>query len=145
MSALSVNSAAVVPFAATVIPSTFPMTSLAANFLLLPLVSPSPFNRYVSLNFVVSDTRSISVTNWSISSWIFWRSSWDIVPFPACTANSFILCNIEWTSVSAPSAVCTQEIPSCALEEAWSRPRICFLIFSEIESPAASSAARLIL
>lgn len=32
-----------------------------------------------------------------------------------------------------------------AFVDAWSRPRICFLIFSEIVSPAASSAARLIL
>ena len=37
------------------------------------------------------------------------------------------------------------ETPSSAFEEALSSPRICFLIFSEIVSPAASSAARLIL
>ena len=50
-----------------------------------------------------------------------------------------------YTSFTAPSAVCISEIPSCAFAEALFKPRIWLLIFSEIESPAASSAARLIL
>ena len=54
-------------------------------------------------------------------------------------------CSMECTSVRAPSAVCTADTPSWALVDARSRPRICFLIFSEMVNPAASSAARLIL
>ena len=58
--------------------------------------STFPFNRYVSLNFVVSDTRSISVVSWSISSWIALRSvSLEFVPFAACVASSFIRWSIE--------------------------------------------------
>jgi hypothetical protein len=48
-----------------------------------------------------------------------------------------------WTSFIAPSAVCSKEMPSRALDEARLRPRIWPRNFSEIASPAASSAARL--
>ena len=53
--------------------------------------------------------------------------------------------SISCTSFNAPSAVCTQEIPSCAFADACVSPLICLLIFSEMDKPAASSAARLIL
>ena len=59
-------------------------------------VAPSvPFNRYISLNFVVSDTRSISIESWSISSWIALRSVVEFVPFADCVASSFIRWSIE--------------------------------------------------
>ena len=124
-----------------------PLRPASWPFMYTSLVAPSasPFKRYDSLNLVVSATRSISVVSWSISDWIASRSVCELVPLEAWTASSFILWSIEWTSVSAPSAVCTADTPSSALVEAWSRPLICFLIFSEIERPAASSAARLIL
>ena len=49
------------------------------------------------------------------------------------------------TSDSAPSAVCSIEMPSCALRTAMFRPLICERIFSLMARPAASSAALLIL
>ena len=52
-------------------------------------------------------------------------------------------CRIEWTSVRAPSAVCTTEMPSWALRAATLRPPTCERRPSEIARPAASSAARL--
>ena len=97
------------------------------------------------LNFVVWDTRSISVESWSISFWIAVRSVSEFVPFADWTASSFMRCSIDCTSLRAPSAVCTADMPSDALVEARSSPLICFLIFSDIARPAASSAARLIL
>ena len=39
---------------------------------------------------------------------------------------------------AAPSAVCTMEIPSCALSDACVRPLTCLRIFSEIDNPAAN-------
>ena len=45
---------------------------------------------------------------------------------------------------NAPSAVCTTEMPSCALRTATFRPPICERRPSLIDRPAASSAARLI-
>src|SRR5690606_16908370 len=67
------------------------------------------------------------------------------VPFAFCTASSFSLTSMLLTSSSAPSAVCISEMPSCAFLAAWLRPLICALIFSEMDRPAASSAARFIL
>ena len=52
-------------------------------------------------------------------------------------------CRMEWTSVSAPSAVCATEMPSWALRTATLRPPTCERRPSEIARPAASSAARL--
>jgi hypothetical protein len=45
------------------------------------------------------------------------------------------------TSLSAPSPVCTREMPSLALREAWSSERTCERRRSLIARPAASSAA----
>ncbi len=114
-------------------------------FRYLVTLSVSPLSRYISLNFVVSDTRSISVRSCVTSSWIVWRSESALVPFDALVASSFMRCSISCTSVSAPSAVCTALMPSSAFREAWDRPRICLRIFSEMERPAASSAARFTL
>jgi hypothetical protein len=61
-----------------------------------------------------------------------------------CTLRSRSRCSIAWTSSSAPSAVCTSEIPSCALRCAAASPPACAAIRSLIASPAASSAALLI-
>ena len=44
---------------------------------------PSPFKRYVSLNFVVSATLSISVTSASISDWMYALSLSAFVPLAA--------------------------------------------------------------
>ena len=60
------------------------------------------------------------------------------------TARSRIRCRIECTSLSAPSAVCTSEIPSCALRIATREPFTSLRRASDFTSPAASSAARLI-
>ena len=48
---------------------------------------------------------------------------------------------IELTSLSAPSAVCTKEMPSLALRLACSSERTCERRRSEMARPAASSAA----
>src|SRR3954466_2869097 len=53
-------------------------------------------------------------------------------------------CRIACASVSAPSAVCTTDTPSCALRTATLRPPTWARRPSEIARPAASSAARLI-
>src|SRR3954453_7611581 len=53
-------------------------------------------------------------------------------------------CRIACDSVSAPSAVCTTDTPSCALRTATLRPPTWARRPSEIARPAASSAARLI-
>src|SRR6476620_2768780 len=50
---------------------------------------------------------------------------------------------MEVLSDSAPSAVCTTLVPSWVLRTAWVSPPICERRPSEIASPAASSAARL--
>src|SRR5450830_243084 len=52
-------------------------------------------------------------------------------------------CRIECVSLSAPSAVCTTEMPSWALRTPTLMPPICERMLSEIARPAASSAARL--
>src|SRR4051794_6235563 len=53
-------------------------------------------------------------------------------------------CSMLATSFSAPSAVWTTEMPSCALLTAWPMPPICALMFWLITRPDASSAAELI-
>ena len=62
----------------------------------------------------------------------------------AWTARSRMRCRIECTSESAPSAVCTTEMPSWALRMATLVPPTCERRPSLMERPAASSAARLI-
>ena len=123
----------------------FPSSPASWGVIVTCLVPFPPFSRFVSLNFVVSETRSISPESWSISAWIASRSVCEFVPFAACVASSSIRWSMSCTSPSAPSAVCTEETPSCAFVEPRSRPRICRRIFSEMERPAASSAPRLIL
>ena len=56
-------------------------------------------------------------------------------------ASSLIRVRIEDVSFNPPSAVCTIEIPSLALRSACFKDRMFAFIFSEIASPAASSAA----
>ena len=110
----------------------------------VPAENP-PSKIFILLNCVVEPTLWISVFNCWTSSLRAVLSVVAFVPFAAWTASSLILWSIECTSFKAPSAVCTKEIPSWALSDALLRPLIWFLIFSEIERPAASSAARLIL
>ena len=66
------------------------------------------------------------------------------VLFAASTASSRMRWSMEWTSVSAPSAVWTIETPSWAFRWAWLRPVTWAFSFSLMARPAASSAARLI-
>src|SRR4051794_14621103 len=61
----------------------------------------------------------------------------------ACTDRSRMRCRMLCVSVSAPSAVCTTEMPSWVLRTATLSPPICERRPSEMASPAASSAARL--
>ena len=118
-------------------------TVLTLDVTLFPDWEPS--SNFIVLNSVVSEILVNSLWSCSISFCTASLSSSVSVPFEACTESSLILCKIECDSFKAPSAVWISEIPSWALVEAWLRPLICPLIFSEIESPAASSAARLIL
>src|SRR3954465_10041197 len=62
----------------------------------------------------------------------------------ACTDRSRMRWRMLCVSVSAPSAVCTTEMPSWVLRTATFRPPICERRPSEMARPAASSAARLI-
>ena len=124
------------------------VVSIAPYFGPALVVEPEPWepsSSFIVLNSVVSEILVSSSCNWEISFCTASRSSSVSVPLAACTDNSLILCKIEWDSFNAPSAVWIKEIPSCALSDALFKPRIWLLIFSEIESPAASSAARLIL
>ena len=104
-----------------------------------------PSSNFIVLNSVVSEILVNSSCNCLISLLTASLSSSVSVPLAACTESSLILCKIECDSFNAPSAVWISEIPSWAFEEALLRPLICPLIFSEIERPAASSAALLIL
>src|SRR5512132_2391839 len=61
----------------------------------------------------------------------------------AWTDRSRMRCRMLCVSVSAPAAVCTTEMPSWVLRTATVSPPICERRPSEIASPAASSAARL--
>ncbi|MNT19809.1 hypothetical protein D3C72_1550870 [compost metagenome] len=71
------------------------------------------------------------------------RSALVLVPLAACTASVFMRCRMSWISLSAPSATFTSEMPSWMLRAACWPPRTCASRFSEIDSPAASSEARL--
>jgi hypothetical protein len=89
--------------------------------------------------------RSISAMAASTSLWAASRESWSLAPVLAdCTARSRTRWSSEWTSPSAPSAVCTRLIPSWALRWATLNPPTFERRFSLMDSPAASSAARLI-
>src|SRR4051812_14846376 len=74
---------------------------------------------------------------------LFLASSFMPPELLACTDRSRMRCRIECVSVSAPSDVCTTEMPSCVLRTATFRPPICERRPSEMARPAASSAARL--
>jgi hypothetical protein len=69
------------------------------------------------------------------------RSEFDTEPFADCTASSRRRSSMPLTSPSAPSPVCTSEMPSSALRRAWSSERTCARSRSLIARPAASSAA----
>ena len=73
------------------------------------------------------------------------RSSAVIVPLDDCTASSRMRWSMLTTSFSAPSAVEIMLMPSFAFLTAISRPLICDVNFAAMASPAASSAAELIL
>ena len=118
-------------------------SALAPTWSFLFLKEPS--SKFCLLNWVVEEILSNSVVKASNSSLIASRSIDSFVSLAPCTANSFILCKIEWASFKAPSAVWIKETPSWAFVDARFSPRTWLLIFSEIFNPAASSPARLIL
>ena len=107
------------------------------------VTEPAPDRRLMPLNLAEPPMRSISDASWLTSVWIAAWSSLLSVPFLYCTASSRTRWSMEWTSSRFPSAVCTIETPSWMLRFAWARPLICERMRSEIERPAASSAARL--
>jgi hypothetical protein len=81
-----------------------------------------------------------SIRLWNSSS----RVSLSVVltePLAAWIASSRRRVRIELTSLSAPSAVCTNEMPSLAFRLACSSERTCERRRSEMARPAASSAA----
>src|SRR4051794_4569937 len=123
--------------------------------MLTPIVSPAldptwktelkvPSSSFLPLNVVVLAIRSSSALSWVISDWMFSLASLFRPPeLEACTDRSRIRCRMLCVSVSAPSAVCTTEMPSWVLRTATFRPPICERRPSEMARPAASSAARL--
>ena len=103
-----------------------------------------PESSVIPLNFVSEPMRAISWPSEATSFSIEVLSLAESVPFLYWTASSRTRPSMLCTSWSEPSAVCTSEIASCALRWAWPRPPIWARSFSEMASPAASSAARLI-
>ena len=104
-----------------------------------------PSSSLVPLNVVVLAMRSSSCLSWPISFWMLPVAVVFRLPeLDAWTDRSRMRCRIEVLSDSAPSAVCTTLVPSWVLRTAWVSPPICERRPSEIASPAASSAARLI-
>ncbi len=87
-------------------------------------VKPVEPNTAVPLNFVWLVMSLISLPIWNTSAAIASLSSELLVPLSNCTFRSRTRCSMECTSVSAPSAVWTSEMPSCALRCAWARPPI---------------------
>ncbi|MOA36278.1 hypothetical protein D3C78_1577910 [compost metagenome] len=67
------------------------------------------------MNWVEPATRSISATRAVISVAMEVRSSAELVSFAACTASSRMRCRLSLIWFSAPSVVCTSEMPSLAL------------------------------
>ena len=104
----------------------------------VPSISATPPNR------VEDATRLISVDSAEISACAAALEAASLPPeLAACTDRSRIRFNIVCTSLSAPSAVCTTEMPSSALRVACFSPLTWARSPCEITSPAASSAARL--
>ncbi len=148
--------------AATAVTST-PETPRPAEFMPLPteptaklIVSPEfeptwkaalklPSSSFLPLKVVVLAIRSSSDFSWLSSDWMLPLASVFMPPsFAAWTDRSRMRWRMLCVSVSAPSAVCTTEMPSWVLRTATFRPPICERRPSEMASPAASSAARLI-
>src|SRR5580765_1062344 len=106
---------------------------------LTELVDPS--SSLMPLKSVERPMRLIS----SVRLWNSWSSvslSWlDTEPLADCTASSRRRTRMLLTSLSAPSPVCTREMPSLALRLAWSSEATCARSRSLIARPAASSAA----
>ncbi len=74
-----------------------------------------PSSRTLPLNFVSSEMFFTSLAICETSAAIASLSSVDRVPLLYWTFRSRTRCSIECTSLSAPSAVWTSEMPSCAL------------------------------
>jgi hypothetical protein len=74
-----------------------------------------PPKRLLSLNFVWTEMSLISAVSAVISLLMAALSSVFRVPLENCTLSSRTRLSIECTSVRAPSAVWTSEMPSCAL------------------------------
>jgi hypothetical protein len=99
----------------------------------------------VPLKVVVSAMRVSSAVSWPISVWMAAVASRLSAPaLAAWTARLRIRWRMAVVVPSAPSAVCTTLTASWVLRTAWVMPPICERRPSEIASPAASSAARLI-
>ncbi|VYU59619.1 Uncharacterised protein [Flavonifractor plautii] len=114
--------------------------------LVVALADMEPSSSLMPLKLAESAMRLISLLSWLTSFWSCLRSvPSSKVPLADCSASSYMRLSMSWTSVRAPSAVCTREMPSLALSWALSRPVIWARIFSEMARPAASSPARLIL
>ena len=105
--------------------------------------SEPPWSRLMPLKFVFVAMRSSSLPRSSASVLIAARELVLFESLAPWTARSRMRCRIEVTSLSAPSAVWMTEMPSCALRPAWAMPEICDCRPSEIDRPAASSAALL--
>ncbi len=71
-----------------------------------------PSSRLIPLKFVLFEMRVSSSVSCVTSVWMSVRESALFESFAACTARSRMRWRIEWTSVSAPSAVCTTLMPS---------------------------------
>ena len=95
------------------------------------------------LNFELSRMRTSSAVSCATSAVILAWSDVDSVPLANWIDSSRTRCRIACISLREPSAVCTSEMPSCALRLACAVPRIWARMPSEIARPAASSAARL--
>ncbi len=78
-------------------------------------VKPVEPKTAVPLNFVSVEMLPTSLAIWKTSDAIASLSSELSVPLANWTLRSRTRCSIECTSLSAPSAVWTSEMPSCAL------------------------------
>jgi hypothetical protein len=101
-----------------------------------------PSSRCTDPNVLAAEMRSSSLSNSPSSAWLAWRAAMLLVPeFAAETDRSRARFRIVFTCPSAPSVVCSIEMPSCALRAAWRRPEACARSCSLITSPEASSLA----
>jgi hypothetical protein len=109
------------------------------------LVAPKvPSSSFCLPKAVVEPIRSSSAFSCDISLLAAAAASESVAPeFDAWTDRSRMRWRIEVTSLSEPSAVCATLTPSWVLRTATLMPPICERRPSEIERPAASSAARL--